>query len=78
VADGLNITIEILTGSKNFKTAARKITGNKGGLNIIVGTCAIGNEVKFKISQLAVIVGSTVWCRTTRWQKNTIPPHVWY
>ncbi len=81
LADGLNITIKILTGST--KTAERKIIHQgleDGSLNIIIGTHALlEDKVKFKNLGLAVIDEQHrfgVEQRSKLWQKNNIPPHV--
>ena len=81
LAEGLGITIKILTGST--KTADRKIIHEAledGSLNIIIGTHALlEDKVKFKNLGLAVIDEQHrfgVEQRSKLWQKNVIPPHV--
>ena len=81
LAEGLGITIKILTGSS--KTAERKIIHEAledGSLNIIIGTHALlEDKVKFKNLGLAVIDEQHrfgVEQRSKLWQKNVIPPHV--
>lgn len=78
---GLNINIELLTGST--KTAKRKeITNglNDGSLQILIGTHALIEEnVQFKNLGFVVIDEQHrfgVAQRARLWEKNTITPHV--
>lgn len=79
--EGLNINVELLTGST--KTAKRKIIHNdliNGKLNILIGTHAIlEDKVQFKNLGLVVIDEQHrfgVAQRAKMWKKNTIPPHM--
>lgn len=81
LANPLNITIKLLTGSS--KTAERKIIHEaleNGNLNIIIGTHALlEDKVQFKNLGLAIIDEQHrfgVEQRSKLWKKNTIPPHV--
>jgi ATP-dependent DNA helicase RecG len=79
--DGLNIKVDLLTGST--KTAERKTIHQSlqnGELHIIIGTHALFEEsVQFKNIGLVVIDEQHrfgVAQRAKMWGKNTIPPHV--
>ena len=81
LANGLNISIKILTGST--KTSERKIIHEaleNGTLNILIGTHALlEDKVKFQNLGLAVIDEQHrfgVEQRSKLWKKNTIPPHI--
>ncbi|MBC7523589.1 MAG: ATP-dependent DNA helicase RecG [Flavobacterium sp.] len=81
LAQNLNISIKILTGSS--KTAERKIIHQElenGTLDILIGTHALlEDKVKFKNLGLAVIDEQHrfgVEQRSKLWKKNEIPPHV--
>ena len=81
LANGLNISIKILTGST--KTSERKIIHEaleNGTLDILIGTHALlEDKVKFQNLGLAVIDEQHrfgVEQRSKLWKKNTIPPHI--
>ena len=81
LAQNLNITIKILTGST--KTKDRKIIHEgleNGTLNIVIGTHALlEDKVQFQNLGLAIIDEQHrfgVEQRSKLWKKNTIPPHV--
>ena len=81
LAEKMNVTIKILTGS--VKTAERKIIHEMledGSLDILIGTHALlEDKVQFKNLGLAVIDEQHrfgVEQRSKLWKKNTIPPHV--
>ena len=81
LANGLNISIKILTGSS--KTSERKIIHEvleNGTLDILIGTHALlEDKVKFQNLGLAVIDEQHrfgVEQRSKLWKKNTIPPHI--
>ena len=81
LANHLNISIKILTGST--KTKDRKIIHEAledGSLNIIIGTHALlEDKVQFKNLGLAIIDEQHrfgVEQRSKLWKKNEIPPHV--
>ena len=81
LANGLNISIKILTGSS--KTSERKIIHEaleNGTLDILIGTHALlEDKVKFQNLGLAVIDEQHrfgVEQRSKLWKKNEIPPHI--
>ena len=81
LAEKMNVTIKILTGS--VKTAERKIIHEMledGSLDILIGTHALlEDKVQFKNLGLAVIDEQHrfgVEQRSKLWKKNMIPPHV--
>ncbi len=81
LANQLNITIKLLTGST--KTADRKIIHEaleNGSLDILIGTHALlEDKVQFQNLGLAVIDEQHrfgVEQRSKLWKKNEIPPHV--
>ncbi len=81
LVDGLNINVDILTGS--VKTKKRKeIHENleNGFLHILIGTHALlEDKVKFKNLGIAIIDEQHrfgVKQRAKLWAKNTLPPHI--
>jgi ATP-dependent DNA helicase RecG len=81
LAQNLNVTIKILTGST--KTSERKVIHEaleNGSLDILIGTHALlEDKVQFHNLGLAVIDEQHrfgVEQRSKLWKKNNIPPHV--
>ncbi len=81
LAQGMNVTLKILTGST--KTKERAVIHEMlvdGSLDILIGTHALlEDKVQFKNLGLAVIDEQHrfgVEQRSKLWKKNTIPPHV--
>lgn len=79
--DGMNINVDILTGSVKTKKR-REIHQNleDGTLHILIGTHALlEDKVKFKNLGIAIIDEQHrfgVKQRAKLWSKNTIPPHI--
>ncbi|SEE54190.1 ATP-dependent DNA helicase RecG [Polaribacter dokdonensis] len=81
LVEGMNIKVDILTGSVRTKKR-REIHENleDGTLNILIGTHALlEDKVKFKNLGIAIIDEQHrfgVKQRAKLWAKNTLPPHI--